>query len=153
MKTFRRDGIEWGYPLNWTLDVEADGEGGTGWTATATSPQTAFFLACLRPDIADPAELATTTLETMQVEYSTLEPQEVIGSLAGRPAIGYDIDFITVDVTSFTMIRCMNTAYGVLLVLAQVADYDREYHEPVLREMLASVRIHDEDDHDDTKPD
>ena len=143
MKTFQRDGLRFEYPLNWLIEVAEDD---VAWNVQVKSPQTAFFLLSVRPDISDAGELANLTLEALQTEYKDLDFVEVIESIAGQPAIGHDIDFIAVDSTSFTMTRCLNGPTGSVLCLAQTTDYDREYHEPMLRAILTSLTMVDEDD-------
>ena len=142
MKSFQRDGLRFEYPPNWLIEVAEDD---VAWNVQVKSPQTAFFLLSIRPDIADSGELANLTLEAMRTEYKDLDFFEVFESMAGQPAIGHDIDFIAVDITSFTMTRCLNGPTGSVLCLAQTTDYDREYHEPMLRAILASLTIVDEE--------
>ncbi len=142
MKTFQRDGLRFEYPLNWIIEVADDD---VAWNVQVKSPQTAFFLLSIRPDILEAGELANLTLEAMRTEYKDLDFVEVIESMAGQPAIGHDIDFIAVDSTSFTMTRCLNGPTGSVLCLAQTTDYDREYHEPMLRAIFKSLTMVDEE--------
>ena len=143
MKTFQRDGLRFEYPVHWLIEVADDD---VAWNVQVKSPQTAFFLLSVRPDISDAGELANLTLEVLQTDYKDLDFVEVIESLAGQPAIGHDIDFISVDITSFTMTRCLNGPTGSVLCLAQTTDYDREFHEPILRAIFASLTMVDEDE-------
>jgi hypothetical protein len=122
MKTFARGATSFQYPANWTLDTEEDG---AAWTASAFSPDTAFALIALRPDAAHPAELADETLAALKAEYQELDAEPVVENVGGRPAVGYDVD-------------------GPLLFLAQVGEFDREAHEPLLQAVLKSVQVAEE---------
>lgn len=138
---FDRSGVRFSYPTNWALDVEDNGD---GWTATVQSEQTAFVLVALRPDADSPSELANEALEVFQAEYKELDAEPVVESLAGRPAVGHDIDFLTLDTATSCRTRCIDTPSGSLLVMTQVGEYDRERNEPVLAAVLASLAVEED---------
>jgi hypothetical protein len=142
MSTFERDGIRLAYPENWDLQVEAGDDG--GWIATIQSPDTAFLLLSLQPAAGDPAELADQTLETLKAEYTELDAENRVETLAGRLAIGHDIDFLTLDASVLCRTRCLDTLNGPLLLMTQVSEYDRDIHEPVLQAMAQSLTIDEE---------
>lgn len=137
MNTFTRDGIEFRYPANWQADAEDTEDG--GWTVTVTSPETAFALMALRPDASDPADLADQTLAALKADYKELDAENRVETVAGRMAIGHDIDFLTVDTAITCRTRCLDTPTGPLLVMTQVSEYDRERNDPVLRAIVASL--------------
>ena len=138
---FDRSGVRFQFPTNWALDVEDNGD---GWTATVQSPETAFVLVALRPDADSPSELANEALEVLQAEYKELDAEPVVESLAGRPAVGHDVDFLTLDTATACRTRCIDTASGALLVMTQVSEYDRGRHEPVLLAVLTSLAVDDD---------
>lgn len=141
--TFERDGIRFQYPATWTAEPPEEAEDG-GWTVTVQSPDTAFLLVAVRPDATDPADLADQTLAVLKAEYTELDAENAIGSLAGRPAIGHDSDFLTVDTPVSCWTRCLNSPAGPLLVMYQVSEFDRSRNEPVLRAIVASLTIAEE---------
>jgi hypothetical protein len=138
--TFERSGIRFQYPDNWQLDAEDTGD---GWTVTLQSPETAFVLVSLRPDAEGTTELADEALAALKAEYPELDAETAVGSLAGQPAVGHDIDFLTLDTTIICWTRCIETTVGPLLVLCQTSEYDRAQNEPVLRAICASLQIED----------
>lgn len=138
MHTFDRDGVAFRYPENWTLDAE---DGGDGWTVTLSSPETAFLLVSLRPDADDPQQVADEALAALKAEYAQLDAAGVVESLAGLPAVGHDIDFLTLDAAVVCWTRCIDTTAGPLLVMGQTSEYDRAANEPVLTAIRASVAI------------
>jgi hypothetical protein len=139
MNEFERDGISFRFPANWNAEVEESEEG--GWAVTVSSPATAFLVVSLRPDAHDPADLADQTLDALRSEYKELDSENRLDSVAGLPAIGYDIDFITVDTTVICRVRALDAPTGPLLLMAQTSEYDLERHDPVLRAMVASLRV------------
>lgn len=141
MNSFDRDGIAFRFPQNWRAEAE-EGEG--GWTVTLNSPGTAFAVFSLRPDARDPADLADQTLDAFKAEYKELDSENVVETIAGRVAIGHDLDFMTVDTPTACRTRCLDSLAGPLLVLTQVSDFDREQNDAVLRAIVASLKIDDE---------
>ena len=144
IKTFERSGIRFQYPASWTVDAVDDQNDQGGWAVTIQSPETAFMLVALHPDAESLIELADSTLEVMKSEYKELDAENAIETLAGRVAIGHNIDFLTLDATIFCWTRCLDTPAGPLLLLCQTSEYERERHEPVLRAMGVSLQIEDE---------
>lgn len=140
MNTFERDRIVIRYPTNWTVDEAADPESG-GWTVTVSSPDTAFFMMSLQPDARDPGDLADQTLDALKGEYKELDSEEVMETICGQPAIGFNADFLTVDTATSCRVRCMDTFAGPLLLLTQVSEYDREQNEPVLTAIIKSLDV------------
>jgi hypothetical protein len=140
MTSFDRDGVHFQYPANWTAEFNDDDEAG-GWAITIESPGTAFLLVALRPDADTPADLADQTLAALREEYEELEAENALQSLAGRPAIGHDIDFLTLDTPIVCWTRCLDTPAGPLLVMCQTSELDRGANEPVLRAVCASLTV------------
>jgi hypothetical protein len=151
MNSFERDGISFQYPANWTLETDegagesaadtGDDEGGGGWVATVTSPDTAFLMVSLRPDAEHPADLADQTLDALKADYKEIDAENVMETVAGVPAIGFDTDFLTVDTVITCRVRALDTFAGPLLVLYQVSEFDRERNEPVLQAVIASLSV------------
>ncbi len=140
MKTFDRNGIRFFYPANWPIEIDGDGD---SWAATVQSPQTAFALVSLRPDVENAAQLADEVLAALKAEYADLDAQPALDTLANLPAIGHDIDFLTLDTTILCQTRCIETSAGSLLVLLQCSEYDRAENETVLRAIRESLAVDD----------
>ena len=142
LKLFTRDGIAFQYPGNWSLETEED-DG--GWTASISSPGTAFFVVSLRPDNQTPAQVVDEALDAMKAEYKELEAEPVVESVGGFPAVGHNIDFLTLDTAINAWSRCTGLTEGNLLIFAQVSELDRRLYDQVLRAMLGSFAIADGD--------
>jgi hypothetical protein len=136
---FSQSGISFQYPTNWR--VETDSTSDNEWTVSVCSPGTAFILLSLRPDARDPADLADQTLDALKTEYKELDAENRVETIAGQAAIGHDIDFLTVDTAIICRTRCLETASGPLLIMAQLSEYDRAQNDPVLRAIVASLRV------------
>ena len=135
---FERSGVRFEYPSAWTAEAsDAD----DGWTVVVQSPGTAFVLVSLRADAADPAELAALTLAALREDYQEIEAEEVVEAVAGLPAVGHDIDFLTLDTPVSCWSRCLDTAGGVLLVLCQTSEFDRDRHAPAFAAIRASIVV------------
>ena len=138
MKTFTRDGVTFAYPVGWALDLD---DAGSGWTATVQSTDTAFAVVSLLPDADSAGAAADEALAALQAEYPTLDAEPVVDTVAGGPAVGHDIDLLTLDSTATVWTRAADTTAGPLLVLLQVSEFDRPRHEPALRAILRSVAL------------
>ena len=139
---FRRGAVSFRYPADWQLEMEETDD--DGWTVTLQGDGTAFLLVCLRPDADDPLQVADEALAVLQSEYPELDAVEAQESIAGRPGIGHDIDFLTLDVTVNCRTRVLDTTEGPLLLMAQASDLDRSQADPLLKAVWASLVIEDE---------
>jgi hypothetical protein len=138
---FAEAGIHFKYPENWRLERE---DNDAGWTVSVQSPETAFFMLCLREDMPRTDELADTALEALREEYPELEADDRVDTLAGLPAIGHDIRFFSFDLTNTCWTRSFNSAQGTILLMCQFNDLEMEKNEPVLRAICASLEVEDE---------
>jgi hypothetical protein len=138
---FEEDGIRFQYPENWKLERE---ENDTGWTVSVQSPETAFMLISVRTDLPTPEEMVETVLEALREDYADLEADDCIDSLAGQPAIGYNIRFFSLDLTNTGWTRSFYCAAGTVVVLCQTNDLELERNEPILRAICASLQVEDD---------
>ena len=142
LKVFTRSGIAFQYPASWTLEIEDDSD---AWTVSVASPGTAFLTASLRPGPVSPTQVTDEALSVMKAEYKELDAEPVVESVGSLPAVGYNIDFLTLDTSIEAWLRCVSTAEGNLLILGQVSELDRLDYETVLKAMLQSVTAADEE--------
>jgi len=138
---FSEAGVRFLYPENWKLDRQ---ENEDGWTVSVQSPDTAFVMVCLRQDMPEANDLADAALASLKEEYPDLEADDCVDSLAGRPAVGYDIRFFSLDFTNTCWTRSFYSAGGTVLVLCQINDLELAKNEPVLRAICASMKVEDE---------
>lgn len=137
-KLFRADGISFRYPANWTLEREdADG----GWTVSVQSPATAFVVLSCDRSSPGAAAVAETALEALQEEYPGLEAESQVETLAGHPALGHDIHFISLDLTNTCWTRSLDAPAGTVLIMYQVNDLELDVYGPVLKAIGASLTV------------
>jgi hypothetical protein len=141
VKEFSEDGVSFRYPDNWTLTRE-DGE--HGWTVTVQSPATAFLVVACDFDLPGVEEVAQTALTALRSEYPELEADGCVDTLAGRMAVGHDIDFFSLDLTNTAWTRSLYGEKGTLLVWWQSNDLELPRAEPVLKAILTSLRVEGE---------
>ena len=140
-KVFREDGISFRYPENWTLEHE---EGDGGWTVSVQSPGTAFLVLSCDSNMPPTEDVAETTLEALKEEYPGLEAEPTVETLAGRMAVGHDIQFISLDLTNTCWTRSFDTDVGTVLLMCQTSDLELEDNGPVLKAICASLEVEDE---------
>ena len=73
-----------------------------------------------------------------------VDADPAVETVGGQPAVGHDIDFLTLDTSIQCWTRAVQTPAGPLLVMCQTSEYDRERNEPALRAVVASLQV-DED--------
>lgn len=137
IELFERGGVAFQYPANWSFEIDDD-EG--DWLATLQTPGTALMTIAYRLDT-EPTELADETLEAFQDDYPDLDSEIAVEKLAGRTALGHDIDFLTLDTPVMAKVRAVGIPSGALLVFWQYSDRDRDHYEPLFQAVLGSLRI------------
>lgn len=135
---FEANGISLLYPENWEMQRE-DTE--SGWSVSVQSPETAFMVIAFDEEMPDPDDMARTALEALQGEYKDLESEESLESIAGQPAVGHDIRFFSFDLTNTCWVRSFFTNQGTVLIMWQANDLELERSEPVLRAIIASLKL------------
>lgn len=141
MTTYERAGIRFRYPETWTATTD---EAEEGWTVSVQSPETAFLLVSLRPDADSATDLAEMALEALRGDYQEIDIEGAADTLAGQPAVGHNIEFMTLDTPVTCWTRCLEGPGGVVLVMCQTSEYDRDRNEPVLRAICASIELEDD---------
>ena len=134
-------GIRFRNPENWRLERENNE---SGWTVTVQSPATAFLLVSLNEDMPSTELVAQTALEALRTEYPDLEADECLDSVAGQPAMGHDIRFISLDLTNTCWTRSFYSGRGTVLVMWEANDLELDLNEPVLRAICASLEVEDD---------
>jgi hypothetical protein len=137
-KLFSEDGISFRYPANWVLERE---EGDGGWTVSVQSPDTAFLVLSCDKSMPSTEDVAETTLEALREEYPDLEAEPAIATLAGRMAVGHDIQFMSFDLTNTCWTRSFDTDIGTVLLMYQTNDLELEANGPILNAICASLEV------------
>jgi hypothetical protein len=140
-QTFDEDGVSFRFPDDWRLVRE---EGENGWTVTVQSPATAFLVLSYDSDLPPPEQMANTALEALRSEYPGLEADPCVDTLAGRMAVGHDMNFFSLDLSNTAWTRSLEAEGGTLLVWWQCNDQELGTSEPALQAILASLRVEEE---------
>jgi hypothetical protein len=137
-RQFEEDGVSFRYPESWALERE---EAEDGWTVSLQSPGTAFAVLSLDRSQPLTEEVIETTLEALKADYPELEAEACVDTLAGQMAVGYDINFFSMDLSITCWARSLYCEAGTLLVLCQVGDIEQGEYEPALRAVCASLEV------------
>ena len=138
MSEFEDDGLYFRYPDSWQLERE---DTDCGWMVSLQSPGTAFLMLTVNEDMPSVERMTETALSALREEYPDLEADACVDSLAGRPAVGHDIHFFSLDLTNTCWTRSFYSGRGTVLVLCQSNDLELETTEPVLRAICASLEV------------
>jgi hypothetical protein len=137
---FERDGIAFQYPENWALE---EAEHDAGWAVTVQSRDTAFLTLSYHADQDDLAVLADSVLTAFREEYKSVERDRALETIAGVPAVGYDLRFISMDLTNTAWVRALACEDGCLLILCEINDLELDSNGPVLKAIVKSLTIDD----------
>jgi hypothetical protein len=138
--TFEHQGVRFLYPENWSLQRDVQQ---SGWSVSVESPETAFLTLVYRAGDRDIAAIADSALEALREEYPVLESDPALETLAGQPAVGYDVRFYSLDLTNTAWIRSLACEDGCVLILCQINDLELSRNGPVLKAICASLRVDD----------
>jgi hypothetical protein len=130
-------GVRFEYPGDWELDVADDG---TRTTISLQAPDApAFIMIALDADRPAPAEVADEALEAMRAEYPELEVLPALETIDGHRAIGHDLEFFSLDMTSTCAIRSFRTKRRTILIFAQWSSLDDDAAESQIRALRATL--------------
>ncbi len=133
---FSKSGVRFSYPDSWTLDeAEADG----AQTVSVASPGGAFWWLVIHPQGADVAQMARAVLEGLRGSYDNLDAEGVVEVIAEQETVGYDINFICLDLVSTARVRGFQTSDASYVVLYQAEDREFEQVEPVFQAITTSL--------------
>ncbi len=133
---YDQHGIRFEYPDDWELDVEEDGPRST---VTVQSPGgLAFALVTVDDDAPAPADLADEALAALRDEYPTLDTVPALETIAGRRAVGHDVEFVSLDLPNSCAIRCFRSPRRTVFVLGQWSDLEADA-EATLRALRRSL--------------
>jgi hypothetical protein len=130
-------GVRFEYPGEWELDVADDG---TRTTVSLQAPDApAFVMVALDQDRPAPAAVADEALEAMRAEYPELEAVPALETIDGHRAIGHDLEFFSLDMTSACAIRSFRTKRRTILIFAQWTSLDDDAAESQIRALRATL--------------
>ncbi len=115
-------GVRFQYPEDWEVEVTDEGDVTT--VALHAPDGLAFALVTVDESRPTPATVADEVLEAMREEYPTLEASPALESIGGHPAVGHDVEFISLDMTNTCAIRCFRTPRRTVLVFGQWSDVE-----------------------------
>jgi hypothetical protein len=128
--TYDDHGIRFDYPEEWELEVIAED---SLRTVSLRSPKgLAFALVTVDESCPAPAEVADQALEAMRDEYPGLDATPALDTIDGNPAVGHDVEFISLDFTNACAIRCFRTPRRTVLVFGQWSDLEADEDEPLI---------------------
>jgi hypothetical protein len=141
--TYDDHGIRFVYPESW--DVEVTDEGPVTTVAVHAPDGLAFALVTVDDTCPAPAEIADQALQAMRDEYPTLDAAPALETIGGHPAVGHDVEFISLDMTNTCAIRCFRTDRRTVLVFNQWSDLEDEDVGAALAAVRASLEETDAD--------
>lgn len=136
-------GIRFNYPDDWEVEETDDG---SRTTLIVQSPGgLAFALVTVDEDRPEAEELVTEAIEALRGDYPNLEVTPAEDQMAGRDAVGFDVAFISLDLTNAGMLRSVRTADRTLFFLGQWSEVEADDDpEALIDDLFRSIEEADE---------
>ena len=115
--------MSFSYPAMWNLEKKDTPQ---GWVVTVQSPGTAFVMILCDKEMPDPEEMAETTLEALRSDYPGLDASRTMDTVAGVPAVGHEVDFISLDEPISCKTQSFPGPMGTILALSQMSGHDQK---------------------------
>lgn len=134
---YDHQGVRFAYPENWKIEHGEDEEATL--QVTVASPHTAFWSLSIYPGLRNTRALLDEVLQAMQAEYPDLESNSADEIIDGLQIVGFDLDFICLDLTNTARARVFHRDQNTCLLLCQAEDREFEQIEQVFRAMTLSL--------------
>ncbi|RIK81145.1 MAG: hypothetical protein DCC68_09380 [Planctomycetota bacterium] len=134
-------GVRFLYPENWTLDDGTDDEAGPDEKQNSVSiysPGGAFWSLAIYPPNQTPTDLAAEVMRALRGEYQDMDVATVTEAVEGQDLVGYDMNFIYLDLTNTASVRALHTPRATYVVYYQSEDRELAEIKAVFDAMLAS---------------
>ena len=130
-------GIRFEYPSDWEID---EAEDGTRTTVSIQAPSgLAFAIVTIDDQDADPAALVSEGLAALKEEYPTLTADPTEENIDGHDTTGFDVEFVSLDLSVACTLRGFRTPRRTLFLLTQWSDLESLDAEDALRSLRQSV--------------
>lgn len=135
---FERDGIQFLYPENWRLDLQAPSEG-IICAVSLEAPSGAIWSVNVEEGLRDREELASKILQTMRDEYEEVEAEPYQGQLGEYRTVGYEMHFYCIELIVKSVVQCYHTDDRTFLVMTQAESRDHDELDPIFHALGASL--------------
>jgi hypothetical protein len=134
---FDKLGIRFQYPDNWSLDESDALEGDP--SVSVYSPGGSFWTVSIHPAQTAPLSLAKAAVKVMRHQYGDLDSEPVEERVEGQDLVGFDMNFICLDLTNTATVRSYATHDASYVVFCQADDREYEEVEAVFRAITRSL--------------
>jgi hypothetical protein len=134
-------GVRFMYPENWTLDDGADDESlpdARQNSVTVYSPGGAFWSLSIYPPSNTATDLVAEVMRALRSEYDNLDVATISEAVEGQDLIGYDLNFVYLDLTNTASVRALHTPRATYVVCYQSEDRELAAIKAVFDAMTAS---------------
>jgi hypothetical protein len=130
-------GIRFEYPPDWEVEVSDDGPRTSVTVQSPAGP--AFAMVTVDDSRPEPGEMVDEALGALRDEYPGLDAYPARETIDGHPAVGHDVEFISLDMTNTCVLRCFRTPRRTVFVLAQWSDLEDDDPETALAALRKSL--------------
>lgn len=135
-KVYKGLGVEFSYPDQWKLDLS---EEKTVKSVSVLGPGGSFWSIARRPRDTNLSRMVQEVVETMKSLYEDLDAEPTSETIQDVQLIGYDLNFIYLDLTNTARVRAFSTRQGTYLIMCQAEDRDWPHVEEAFYLLSASA--------------
>ena len=135
-------GVRFMYPENWSLDDGTDDESlpdARHNTVTLYSPGGAFWTLSIYPPSESTTDLVAEVLRALRSEYDNMDASTITEVVENQDLIGYDLNFIYLDLTSTAVVRAFNNSRATYVIFYQAEDRELEQIKAVFDAITVSL--------------
>lgn len=132
-------GFHFRVPPGWEVDEERQGDDFTVTVRPLDSSLTAFWSLTVMLGRPAPQTALRTILSAYEEEYAELDAYPVDEQVAGRQAVGRDLEFVCLELTNSAGVRVFRTRDFTGVVLYQSTDTEWEDCSPAFRLITGSL--------------
>ena len=132
---YKAHGIQLQYPENWTCE-EKSAPGSD--TVMLSAPGGGFWMLSAFPRSESPAKVMDGVARSLADDYDSLEKYDAEDELDGFATIGYDFDFIYLDLVNTAKTRGLVYDNKTYVVFYQAEDREFQSLEPVFQAVFVS---------------
>jgi hypothetical protein len=134
-------GVRFMYPENWTLDDGTDDETAPDAKQNSISiysPGGAFWSLSIYPPNQVATDLTAEVMRALRGEYTDMDVGTVTETVEGQDLVGYDMNFIYLDMTNTANVRAFQTPRATYVLFYQSEDRELDQIKAVFDAITAS---------------
>lgn len=135
---YRNHGILFEPPAEWELEEQTNPDGDVTITLNDGAAFWSLTLLFDRPEI---ERVLNEARDALYETYDEIDAESVKCKISRRDAIGFDLQFVCMELINTAHLRCFRTGRFTGLLFYQLTDHERRYYEPLFQQLTDSLDV------------